>query len=89
MADYIPVVKSDDMPAPMRDEALTCAKSAIKLYSVERDIAAYIKKEFDKNHNPTWHCIVGHDFGSTVSHDSKNFIYFFVGELAILLFKSG
>jgi hypothetical protein len=30
---------------------------------MEKDIAEYIKKEFDKNHGPTWHCIVGRNFG--------------------------
>lgn len=36
---------------------------ALDKYNVEKDIAAYIKKEFDKNYNPTWHCIVGRNFG--------------------------
>lgn len=32
---------------------------------MEKDIAEYIKKEFDKNHGPTWHCIVGRNFGNS------------------------
>lgn len=36
---------------------------ALEKYNVEKDIAAYIKKEFDKKYNPTWHCIVGRNFG--------------------------
>lgn len=32
-------------------------------FSIEKDIAAYIKKEFDARHGPTWHCIVGRNFG--------------------------
>jgi dynein light chain LC8-type len=36
---------------------------ALDKYNVEKDIAAYIKKEFDKKYNPTWHCIVGRNFG--------------------------
>jgi hypothetical protein len=39
-----------------------CVK-ALDKYNVEKDIAAYIKKEFDKKYNPTWHCIVGRNFG--------------------------
>jgi hypothetical protein len=35
---------------------------ALDKYNVEKDIAAYIKKEFDKKYNPTWHCIVGRNF---------------------------
>jgi len=54
-----------------------------------KDIAAFIKKEFDKKYNPTWHCIVGRNFGSYVTHETKNFIYFYMGQIAILLFKSG
>ena len=33
---------------------------------MEKDIAEYIKKEFDKNHGPTWHCIVGRNFGNAL-----------------------
>ena len=37
---------------------------ALEKYNIEKDIAAYIKKEFDKKYNPTWHCIVGRNFGT-------------------------
>lgn len=36
---------------------------ALEKYNIEKDIAAFIKKEFDKKYNPTWHCIVGRNFG--------------------------
>ena len=63
-------------------------RAAIR-YNIEKDIAAFIKKEFDKKYNPTWHCIVGRNFGSYVTHETKHFIYFYLGQVAILLFKSG
>lgn len=47
------------------------------------------QQEFDKKYNPTWHCIVGRNFGSYVTHETKHFIYFYLGQVAILLFKSG
>ena len=47
------------------------------------DIAAYIKKEFDKKYNPTWHCIVGRNFGSYVTHETRHFIYFYLGQVPI------
>jgi hypothetical protein len=31
------------------------ATQALEKYNIEKDIAAYIKKEFDKKYNPTWH----------------------------------
>lgn len=73
----------------MQDQAIQTAISALDKYNIEKDIAAYIKKEFDQHHGPTWHCIVGRNFGSYVTHETKNFIYFYVGQVAILLFKSG
>ena len=43
--------------------ASDCSLQALEKYNVEKDIAAFIKKEFDKKYNPTWHCIVGRNFG--------------------------
>ena len=62
---------------------------AIEKFNVEKDIAAYVKKEFDRKHGQTWHCNVGRNFGSYVTHESGNFIYFYLGKVAVLLFKAG
>ena len=42
-----------------------------------------------QNNSPTWHCIVGTNFGSHVVHQTKNFIYFYLGQTAVLIFRSG
>lgn len=83
------VIKATDMVDAMQQDATEVAQEALKANDVEKDIAAYIKKEFDKKHGTTWHCIVGRSFGSYVTHETKHFIYFYVGQLAVLLFKSG
>ena len=150
------VIKNSDMSEEMQGDAVDCATQALEKYNIEKDIAAYIKKEFDKKvcwvlgvrrrrspsplaspltdaitpaatppppikctlvlrrsrsppppththtqthtkhkhkhtkqHNPTWHCIVGRNFGSYVTHETKHFIYFYLGQVAVLLFKSG
>ena len=62
-------------------------KAIIKNSDMTED--CYIKKEFDRKHNPTWHCVVGRNFGSYVTHETKHFIYFYLGQIAVLLFKSG
>lgn len=82
-------IKAVDMNEEMKADAKQCGEEALKRYSVEKDIATYIKKEFDKKYGPNWHCIVGRSFGSFVSHEAKHFIYFYIDQLAILLFKSG
>nr|TKW12779.1 hypothetical protein SEVIR_5G056900v2 [Setaria viridis] len=56
-------LKSADMKEEMRQEAFEIARIAFEKHTMEKDIAEYIKKEFDKNHGPTWHCIVGRNFG--------------------------
>ena len=107
MSDRKAVIKNADMAEDMQQDAIDCATQALekyniekdiaafikkefdKKYNIEKDIAAFIKKEFDKKYNPTWHCIVGRNFGSYVTHETKHFIYFYLGQVAILLFKSG
>jgi dynein light chain LC8-type len=83
------VIKNADMSEEMQADAVDCATQALEKYNIERDISSYIKKEFDKKYNPTWHCIVGRNSGSYVTRETKNFIYFTLGQMAILLFKSG
>ncbi|PUU74111.1 dynein light chain type 1-domain-containing protein [Tuber borchii] len=82
------VIKSVDMTEEMSAIAIDVAKKAMNSNTVEKDIAQYIKKEFDTKYGNTWHCIVGRNFGSFVTHETKNFIYFYVGHLAVLLFKT-
>ncbi|XP_078679950.1 dynein light chain 2, cytoplasmic isoform X2 [Branchiostoma floridae x Branchiostoma belcheri] len=89
MSDRKAVIKNADMSEEMQQDAVDCATQALEKYNIEKDIAAFIKKEFDKKYNPTWHCIVGRNFGSYVTHETKHFIYFYLGQVAVLLFKSG
>lgn len=89
MVERKAVIKNADMSEDMQQDAVDCASQALEKYNIEKDIAAYIKKEFDKKYNPTWHCIVGRNFGSYVTHETKHFIYFYLGQVAVLLFKSG
>jgi len=53
-----------------------------------RDIAKDIKTSMDSLAQPSWHCIVGRSFGSYVSHEQGSFIYLYVHDLAIQIFKA-
>lgn len=88
-ADLKEVIKHQDMSEEMKQYAVDCAKEALEKLNIEKDIADYIKKSFDKKYNPTWHCLVGRNFGSYVTHEKEHFIHFYLGQVAILLFKSG
>jgi len=82
------IIKNVDMSDEMQQESVDVASAALEKYNIEKDIAAHIKKEFDRRHGPTWHVVVGKNFGSYVTHETKHFIYFYVGSHAILIWKS-
>lgn len=89
MAERKPNIKLSDISDDMRNSAVEIAIKAIEAHVTEKDIALQIKREFDKKHSPTWQCIVGRQFGAEVQHETKHFIYFYLGQLAILLWKAG
>ena len=62
------IIKSVDMSEDLQQESVDIATSALEKYNIEKDIAAQIKKEFDRRHGPTWHVVVGKNFGSYVTH---------------------
>lgn len=73
----------------MQVKVFELAQEAVDNYKIEKEIAAYIKKEMDVLYGATWHVVVGESFGSYVSHEQGCFTYFFLGEFAFLIFKSG
>ena len=77
-----------DMTQEMIDEAREAAAQAFEVETQERAIASVIKREMERKHKGIWHCIVGKNFGSYVTHETKAYIYFYVGQMAVLLWKS-
>jgi dynein light chain LC8-type len=62
------VIKNVDMSEDMQRVSVEIALGALEKYTVEKDIAAEVKKEFDRKFGPTWHAVVGKNFGSYVTH---------------------
>ncbi|GER33370.1 dynein light chain 1 cytoplasmic-like protein [Striga asiatica] len=61
-------IKSSDMKEDLQKEAIDIAIAAFEDSKVEKDVAEHIKKKFDKKYGPTWHCIVGKNFGKIELH---------------------
>ena len=40
-------------------------------------------------YNGVWHCFVGRNFGAYMTHEAGHHVYFYVGQQAVLLFKTG
>ncbi len=88
------VIHYQDLSDSARDLALATAKLAFVAKSKSdilywQQAAELIKKELDSQIGPTWHAIVGTSFGSFVSHESKNIIFFQIGQMKCLVFKHG
>jgi len=83
-----PVVKMCDMPPDMEQAALTVALEALESLNSEKEVAQYVRDYFVKKYNGVWHCVVGRNFGSYVTHEAKHHIYFYTGQTAVLLFKT-
>jgi dynein light chain LC8-type len=69
--------------------SISKAKYAVENFKIEARISSHIKKFFDEKYGPNWHCIVGKHFNSYVSHLSKHYMFFYEGQMAILLYKMG
>jgi len=85
----LPVIKSFDMDPEMQVFATATAQEALERCHSEKDMASFMRKEFERKTQPTWHVFVGRNFGSYVTHEVGNYIYFYIGQIAFLCFKSG
>lgn len=81
-------IQAADMPMYMQKFAIQSASNALQLYTTEKHIAESIKQDFDSEYQPTWHCIVGRNWGSCVTHSKQCYIRMLYKELTILLYKS-
>ncbi len=52
-------------------------------------VAKEVKLAFDEKWGGSWHCVIGKAFGSFVTHETQQFMYFYVGDKAVLLYKAG
>ena len=82
------VIKICEMEQEMKDFAIETGIYATQAKSTEQEISSYIKKVFEERFQPSWHCIVGRNFGAHVTFEARNYIYFYIGQMGVLLFKS-
>ncbi|XP_053212590.1 uncharacterized protein LOC128396090 isoform X2 [Panonychus citri] len=81
-------IQAADMSPLMQRSAVESALQALRLYNTEKHIAESIKQDFDRIFEPTWHCIVGRNWGSCVTHTKKCYVRMICRDLTILLYKS-
>ncbi|CDS41791.1 dynein light chain [Echinococcus multilocularis] len=81
------IIRITDMTEEMQKMAVNTASDALESCHKLGDVAAFIKKSFDVQLYSGWMCVVGQSFGSQVTHQIQHYIYFFIRDLAILLWK--
>ena len=82
-----------DMPDDVLRFSVDLARkhfAPIETWQEEGDAAvAAMKRELDETWGPHWHVIAGKHFGSLVTHESRRFCFFYLDEIAVLIFKAG
>ncbi|RWS03117.1 uncharacterized protein B4U79_14488 [Dinothrombium tinctorium] len=81
-------VEAAEMPLSMQRMAITAALEACRMHRTEKKIAETIKQKFDEHFGVSWHCIVGRNWGSCVTHSKQCYIRLLYKKLTILLYKS-
>lgn len=87
-SDLTPVFKAGDVSDELREYIFNISVNAVKEFNLEREIAGAIKNQLDAKYGVTWHVIIGKSFGSYVTHEKGHFIYFYIGPIAVLAFRT-
>mmetsp|Transcript_7618 Transcript_7618/g.25065 ORF Transcript_7618/g.25065 Transcript_7618/m.25065 type:complete len:126 (+) Transcript_7618:62-439(+) len=77
-----------EIPEDMKDDAILYADTAMDKHSIEKDVATDVKKFFDQKYGGTWHCVVGANYGTSITHQTKYLMFFQLDQAHILLFCS-
>lgn len=81
------ISQSDMVNEEMKQDAVNIAIRAAELNNEVGGMAYFIKNEFDSKYEPAWECVVGYDYGASVTHQQESYISFFIGKYKVLLFR--
>ncbi|KHN78612.1 Dynein light chain 1, cytoplasmic [Toxocara canis] len=81
------ILENTNFSEDLQHTAIEVTSQALEKCRIENEIASFIKMYFDSEMGPTWHCIVGRNFGSHIAYES--YIHFTIAKVTILLFKCG
>ncbi|CAN4114001.1 unnamed protein product [Withania somnifera] len=71
-------MRASDMSCSLQNHAFKCARENLDAMACGKH-----DKEFDSTYGPTWHCIVGVNFGSYVTHPIGGFLYFSIDQVYV------
>ncbi|CAH0365098.1 unnamed protein product [Pelagomonas calceolata] len=77
-----------EVPVAIKDAAILAADAAMDKYSTEKDVATDLKRIFDVAYGGTWHCVVGANYGSSITHQTTSLLFFQLDQAHVLIFCS-
>lgn len=82
-----PVDMPDDI---LKDSIIFSTEALYKCHDDDElnDALKTVKEHMDNKWEPNWHVVCGKNFGSLVTHAAKRFVYFYVNDRAIMIFKA-
>ena len=83
-----PVVLAGGLPRAQQEVVFRIATQALLKEKVEKDQAAHVKKEIEKELGGMWHCIIGSCYGVSVSNETKKMLFFKIGLSHVLVFRT-
>ena len=84
----IVVIENEMTDIDMQQDVARVATGAIEMTDKIGVIANIIKSTFDEKYNSKWECVVGYDFGASITSEKERYIVFNIGKYTILLFQS-
>ena len=83
-------IQHTDMPTVMQQTITDLADQALDKHTDKDSTASSIMADFN-NQQMNWYCIVGPkgNLGLDVEAETGKFIYFYIGNVGILVFKAG
>ena len=84
-----PVDMHDDMLKDIITSVTTALSACDNFEADGQEIVGQLKRYMDEKWTPNWHVVIGKNFGSFVTHETRCFLYFYFMEKAIMIYKAG
>ena len=76
-----------DITDDIKDKAFEMGFEALNKFTAEKEMADYIKTEFDILFEPDWQVVIGKDFSVAFSFEIENFVFFQIEDIYFLFYK--
>ena len=76
-----------DITDDIKDKAFEMGFDALNKFTAEKEMADFIKNEFDNLFEPDWQVVVGKDFSVAFSFEIENFVFFQIEDIYFLFYK--